>query len=142
MSYLTNLVDSAKNTDGYTGRQGGKYARMEQDMDSDNETTRDDNNDRNWIAYAGIGAFALVGGIYLYRNFFRTDSGNGGGTNFNQSNKSSTSPVDPELRDLRKRNEEIRKEKDRAKRTDWERFRDKVPDNMVSDKDSIFGGKS
>lgn len=142
MSYLIDLVKSAKSTDGYTGRQGAKYANLEESLQSDSQPTQTGDNSNKWVMYAGIGVGTLVGGILLYRKFIRSSSDDGRNPDPHQPNTSNTrKSVDPELQELRERNTELQRESSNQKRTDWERFKDKVPEDMVSDKDQIFGGK-
>lgn len=141
MSYLKQLVNNAKKTNGYSGRQGDKYARLERKRtkSSGGDSVETPGNS-SWYLWVGLGTFVVVGGIYFYRRN-RSNSSNPNTATKNQDK--TTKPADPELEQLKKVNTELRRRPNPEKKenkNDLDEFIDRIPDDQVKDKGGMLDG--
>jgi len=139
MSYLKELVENAKQTEGYTGRNGRRYAQLDhQNKQEDTDMEEESGGPSKWILYGAGGLAIVAGGVIAYKKF----KNRGENSNSSRQVSDQSQPRDEETRaeieQLRQIRQQRKEQKVTRDKSELEEFVNRVPDRYLKDKDKIL----
>ena len=139
MSYLKELVENAKQTEGYTGRERRRYAQLDhQNKREDTDMEEESGGPSKWILYGAGGLLVVAGGVIAYKKF----KNRGESSNPSRQVSNQSQPRDEETRAEIEKLRQIRQQRKEQKvsrdKSELEEFVNQVPDRYLKDKDRIL----